>query len=65
MLLRTLGDEKDALRFSLSMAPDARRELLTERSATAQIANRLMKKNNSVDKGDDSFLFVKKMARGY
>jgi hypothetical protein len=38
----------------------ARRELLKERSAAPQMANRLMKKSNSVDKGDDSFLFATK-----
>src|SRR3712207_4750518 len=63
MLLRTRGEESEA-RFNRSMAWLRRREPLTDRSATPQMANRLMKKSNSVDKGDDSFLFVKKMARG-
>jgi hypothetical protein len=66
MLRRTRGEERVwLLRFNRSMAIAARREFLSETSTTAQRANRLMKNNNSVDKGDDSFLFVKKMARGY
>jgi hypothetical protein len=64
MLLRTRGeDESRAPRFKRSMAFLERRASLSEKSATAQIANRLMKNSNSVDKGDDSFLFFKKMAR--
>jgi hypothetical protein len=65
MLLRIRGEESLALCFSRLIAPDERRELMTEASATPQMANRLMKNSNSVDKGDDSFLFVKKMARGF
>ena len=62
MLLRTRGEESEALRFNLSMALAERRELLIESTAPQQMANRLMKNSNSVDKSDDSFLFVKKMA---
>jgi hypothetical protein len=50
MLLRTRGDESDALRFNRSIAFDERREPLSETSAMPHRANRLMKKNNSVDK---------------
>jgi hypothetical protein len=65
MLLRTFGDDSGALRFNRSIALDERRKFLSETSATPTKANRLMKKNNSVDKGNDSFLFVKKMGRGF
>ena len=58
MVLRTFGDESEALRFKRSIALAERREPLIEASATPQIANRLMKKSNSVDKGDD-FLSVR------
>jgi hypothetical protein len=61
---RTRGEETEAPRFSRSIALVERREFLSETSATPQMANRLMKNSNSVDKGNDSFLFAKKMARG-